>query len=57
MIAKLQGFISQCVRVFKITRKPTVEEWKMIVKMSGIGITVIGVVGFAITYLRELLFA
>jgi len=56
MFAKLQSFTIQCARVLSITRKPTKEEWKTIVKMSGIGITIIGMLGFLITYFRELLF-
>lgn len=55
VINKITRFTLECVRVFKITRKPTKEEFKMIVKMSGIGIAIIGLLGFFITYLKELL--
>jgi len=55
-MGKVQRFITQCVRVFKVTRKPSNEEFKIIVKMSGIGIAVIGMIGFLITYAKELLF-
>ncbi|MBR9702474.1 protein translocase SEC61 complex subunit gamma [Candidatus Woesearchaeota archaeon] len=56
MIQKARSFLTQCIRVFKITRKPSKEEYQMIVKMSGIGIAIIGIMGFLITYLKELLF-
>lgn len=55
-LTKLNSFVTQCVRVFKITRKPSKEEYKMIVKMSGLGITIIGMLGFIITYIREIAF-
>lgn len=51
---RIQQFINQSIRVYKVTRKPTKEEYKMIVKMSAIGITIIGMIGFIITYIREL---
>lgn len=56
MVQKFNSFVTQCIRVFKITRKPTKEEYQMIIKMSGIGIAIIGIMGFLITYLKELLF-
>ena len=56
MVQRFRSFVTQCIRVFKITRKPTKEEYQMIVKMSGIGIAIIGMMGFLITYLKELLF-
>lgn len=55
VVNKITRFTTECVRVFKITRKPTKDEFKMIVKMSGIGIAIIGMLGFLIAYLKELL--
>ena len=48
MLTRLKSFIKECVRVFKVTKKPGKEEFKIIVKVSGIGILAIGVVGFII---------
>jgi len=45
---RLKTFIQECIRVFRITRKPSGEEFKIIVKVSGIGILVIGLIGFAV---------
>ncbi len=45
---RLKSFIIESKRVFKITKKPTREELKVIVKVSGIGILIIGLIGFII---------
>lgn len=46
---KFKSFIKECRRVLKVTKKPSMEEFKMIVKITGLGIIVIGLVGFIIT--------
>ena len=38
VLSKLKRFIFQCKRVFKITKKPSNDEYKVIVKVTGIGI-------------------
>ncbi|MDP4012542.1 MAG: protein translocase SEC61 complex subunit gamma [Candidatus Nanoarchaeia archaeon] len=48
MFTKLKSFISKCTRVFKITKKPSGSEFKAIVKVSGLGILIIGLIGFII---------
>lgn len=48
MFNKLKPFIQECIRVFKVTKKPSKEELKIIVKVSGIGILFIGLIGFII---------
>ena len=53
---KLRSFLAECRRVLKITKKPTNEEFKVIVKVSGIGMAVIGLIGFLISMLKQLLF-
>ena len=42
-------------RVLKVTKKPDAEEFKAIVKASGIGIVVIGMVGFIIAIIVQLI--
>ena len=42
-------------RVLKITKKPDMEEFKMIVKVTGLGMAVIGFVGFLISMIFRLL--
>ncbi len=52
---KAKSFIIQCVRVMKVTRKPDKEEFRMLVKVSGLGIAVIGTIGFLLHIIKTLL--
>ncbi|MGM5480869.1 MAG: protein translocase SEC61 complex subunit gamma [Nanobdellota archaeon] len=45
---KLKSFYKECVRVFKVTKKPSQDEYKAILKVSGLGILLIGLIGFLI---------
>ncbi|MAF51135.1 MAG: protein translocase SEC61 complex subunit gamma [Nanoarchaeota archaeon] len=45
---RFKSFITQSKRVFKITKKPSMTEFKVIMKISGLGIAIIGIVGFII---------
>ena len=47
-LTRLKSFYAVCVRVFRITKKPTKDEYKAIVKVSGLGILLIGLLGFII---------
>jgi len=53
---KLKSFGKECLRVLKVTKKPNKEEFKTIVKVSGLGILIIGMLGFIIQMARQLLF-
>ncbi len=53
---KIKDFIRECKRVLIVTKKPTKEEFKTIVKVSGLGIMIIGVIGFIIQIAKQLLF-
>ena len=48
MIVKLKNLLVEYMRVFKITHKPNMEEFKGIIKISSIGIGIIGIIGFII---------
>lgn len=48
MSDRLRSFFAECKRVLLITRKPTKQEYKDLVKITGIGILIIGFVGFVI---------
>ncbi|MDP2906567.1 MAG: protein translocase SEC61 complex subunit gamma, partial [Nanoarchaeota archaeon] len=39
---KLKSFIMECKRVLIVTKKPNREEFKAVVKVSGIGMIIIG---------------
>jgi len=51
---KLKDFYIECIRVLKITRKPDKLEFKTIVKVSGLGIVLIGLIGFLIAIIKQL---
>lgn len=52
---RAKTYITECRRVLKITKKPNNEEFKTIVKVSGLGMILIGFIGFLVTLIKELL--
>jgi len=46
---RFKSFIGECSRVLKVTRKPDSLEFKTIVKVSGLGMAIIGIIGFVVT--------
>jgi protein transport protein SEC61 subunit gamma-like protein len=59
MVNNLKDFLQQCKRVLMISRKPNREEYLTISKVTGIGICLLGIIGFFIhvpvTYLKTLI--
>jgi protein transport protein SEC61 subunit gamma and related proteins len=53
---KARRFIDQCIRVLKITKKPSGDEFKTIVKVTGLGIAAIGMMGFLLHVIWMLAF-
>lgn len=53
--AKVKRFIKETIRVLRITKKPDQEEFKSTVKVTGLGIAIIGTIGFIIFLLKQLL--
>ena len=51
---QLKAFYAECVRVFKITKKPTKKEYQAIMKVSGLGILLIGFIGFIVHVINQL---
>jgi len=49
----LKKFIYECKRTLQVARKPGKEEYLDIVKITGLGILLIGLVGFAITMVAK----
>lgn len=52
---KARRFYLECIRVLKVTKKPTGDEFKTIVKVSGLGMIIIGLIGFVIQMIKQLL--
>ncbi len=55
-IKKIKRFLKETNRVLRITKKPNKEEFKTAVKVTGLGAAVIGVIGFIIFLIKQLLF-
>ena len=52
---KFKSFVKECKRVIQITKKPSKNEYKTIAKITGIGILIIGTLGFTISIIGSLL--
>ena len=55
LLQKFKNYITECRRVLRVTKKPTNEEFKAIVKVSGLGILVIGAIGFLVQLIEIML--
>ncbi len=53
---KTKRFYKQTIRVLRITRKPGKEEYLTVVKVTGLGMAVIGLMGFVIFMIKQLIF-
>ena len=53
---KFKEFAKECARVLRITRKPSNMEFKTIVKVSGLGMLLIGFIGFVIQIIYMIFF-
>ncbi len=54
-IYKLKMFINECRRVLRVTKRPDSFEFKTIVKVSGLGMGIIGLIGFLVSMLKTLM--
>ncbi len=50
---KFKSFLIECRRVLSVTKKPNREEYTTIVKVSALGIAIIGAIGFLIHMLVQ----
>jgi len=55
ILSSIQSFVLQCSRVWRIMRKPTSEEFKSISRVSAIGLLVIGLIGFLVAIVVNVL--
>jgi len=54
MMTKLKEFVAKCSRVLIVMRKPSRQEFKMIAQAAGLGILIIGAIGFLLAMLTKL---
>jgi len=52
---KFRRFVLECRRVILVTKKPTGYEFKTISKVSGLGMIIIGLIGFILRIIKQLL--
>ena len=52
---KLKKFLKETSRVMRITKKPDRNEFMNLTKVTGLGIAIIGVIGFIIFLLKQVL--
>ena len=52
-MGKVKVFIKKCKRVWIALKKPSRKEFETIAKVSGIGIALLGVIGFIISMLMK----
>ncbi len=53
LMLRIRRYINECIRVLRVTKKPNAVEFKAIVKISGLGMILIGLIGFAIQMMKE----
>ena len=53
---KMKSFLQEAIRVLRVTKKPNAAEFKTTLKVSGLGILIIGLLGFLIQMVKLLFF-
>jgi len=51
----ISQFIKQCRRVLHVSKKPEREEYINVAKITGIGVIIMGMIGFIISLIAQLL--
>ena len=52
----IHGILKQCERVLRISKKPDNEEYLTVAKVTGVGIIIIGLIGFILSIVSQVLF-
>ncbi len=50
---RLKKFTKECIRVLKVMKKPDKEELKTIIKVTGLGITILGIIGLIMQMINQ----
>ena len=46
MLSSLSSFVSNAIRILKLARKPTREEFVRMLKITGVGFLALGIIGY-----------
>ncbi|MFH1391572.1 MAG: protein translocase SEC61 complex subunit gamma [Candidatus Diapherotrites archaeon] len=49
----IEAFIQSSTRIFNVSRKPDMQEYKVMAQITGLGIIIIGVIGFFVKLILE----
>jgi len=49
----IQAFIQSSARIFNVSRKPDWPEYSVMAKVTGLGIIIIGIIGFIVKLIFE----
>ncbi len=52
---RLKSFVQECKRVLLLTKKPSKEEYTIIMKVTAAGMVIIGIIGFMINMIGKML--
>lgn len=55
IVQRMKSFGRECLRVLRVTKKPSNEEFKTIVKVSAAGMMLIGLIGFLLQMINYFL--
>ena len=55
VMSMARDFIARSIRVMRVSYRPTQEEFNMTAKITGLGMVLIGVVGYVITLIFSLI--
>jgi len=55
LIQRFKSFLVECKRVWQVTKKPNKKELSVIIKVTGIGILIIGAIGFIINIMWQII--
>ncbi len=50
-MADVNEFVQSSTRIFNVSRKPDMNEYKVMAKVTGLGILLIGLIGYAVKFL------
>jgi protein translocase SEC61 complex gamma subunit len=51
----VRSFIAQCARVWRILKKPDMDSYKTTAKVASVGMLIIGLLGFVVSFLMTML--
>ncbi len=54
LTTKLKSFYVKCRRVWSVMKKPSRKEYEQVAKVSAIGISILGLIGFLISIIMSL---